>query len=103
MPVKIGTVHLRRGDAGQQKAHNLKFDAWIYQLGLGSSLNTSCSANPQRSRIILKYSLSISMLMCVDISNSSRLMMAQIQRRPHGQIRADRCVHGNQRTLDGLA
>jgi hypothetical protein len=34
-----------------------------YQFGLGSSLKTSCSAKPQRVRIILKYSFSRSMLM----------------------------------------
>src|ERR1700729_2210247 len=48
-----------------------------YQFGLGSSLNTSRSAKPQRVRIIVKYSLSMSMLIWVASLNSSRRMMAR--------------------------
>src|ERR1700722_19272233 len=48
-----------------------------FQLGLGNSLKTSCSANPQRVRIMVKYSFSISMLMWVASLNSSRRMMAR--------------------------
>src|SRR5216684_25872 len=48
-----------------------------YQFGFGNSLKTSLSAKPQRVRIILKYSLSISMLICVASLSSSRRMMAR--------------------------
>ena len=73
-----------------------------YHSGFGSSLNTSCSAKPQRVRIILKYSLSKSMLMCVASLNSSRRTMARSKGGPTGEIRADGRVHGYERALGRL-
>src|SRR5882672_9837227 len=82
MPAKSGNSRLRaissqklggelppsRHGRGRRDVHDVR---WLndgvlppnYQFGLGNSLKTSLSAKPQRVRIILKYSLSISMLM----------------------------------------
>src|ERR1700676_3239012 len=76
MPAKSGPRHTATAIVAKRHrapSNNLFMDR--YQFGLGSSLKTSCRANPQRERIILKYSLSMSMLMCVASLNSSRLMM----------------------------
>ena len=61
-------------------------EALQHQFGLGNSLNTSCRAKPQRSRIILKYSLSMSMLIWVASLSSSRLMMARSKGGPTDRL-----------------